>query len=144
MLIFLALKFSSICLSANNIWSTCHLVLKIINVSEGQINETRENVEGWSMRVKAFILSSLVSNSPQRWYFQQLQLYLPAGTRILGDKYHLSPWPVSVHYTLLQTLDMNIITSSIYCHVNLNGTVEAIIHWTCCPQGSSTAVPAWC
>jgi hypothetical protein len=44
-------------------------------------------------------------------YLQQLQLYVPAGTRILGDKYHLSPVPVSVHYTLLQSLDINLITN---------------------------------
>jgi hypothetical protein len=41
---------------------------------------------------------------------KQLQLYVLAGTRILGDKYHLSPGPVSLHYTLLQTLDINLIT----------------------------------
>jgi hypothetical protein len=34
------------------------------------------------------------------------------GTRILGEKYHLSPIPaVSGHYTLLQTLAINLITS---------------------------------
>jgi hypothetical protein len=27
------------------------------------------------------------------------------------DKYHMSPGPVSIHYTLLQTLDINIITN---------------------------------
>jgi hypothetical protein len=48
----------------------------------------------------------------QLQFYQQLQLYVPAGTRILiGDKYHLSPGPaVSIHYTLLQTLDINLIT----------------------------------
>jgi hypothetical protein len=39
---------------------------------------------------------------------QQLQLYVRAGTRILGDKYKLSPQPVSVHDTLIQTLDMSV------------------------------------
>ncbi len=40
---------------------------------------------------------------------QQLQLFIPAGTRILGDKFHLFPRPASVHYTLLQSLDINLI-----------------------------------
>jgi hypothetical protein len=41
---------------------------------------------------------------------QQLQLYVPAGTRILGENYHLSPRPVSVHYTIVQNLNFNLIT----------------------------------
>ncbi len=46
---------------------------------------------------------------------------------ILGDKYHLSPLPVSNlnYYTRLQTLAMNIVAtftaSSIYCDVNMGG-----------------------
>jgi hypothetical protein len=45
-----------------------------------------------------------------RWlYYQQLQLYVPAGTRILGDNYHLSPRPVSSQDTLFQIIDINLI-----------------------------------
>jgi hypothetical protein len=40
---------------------------------------------------------------------QQLQLYVSAGTRILGDTYHLSPRPVSVIYIPLQSLVINLI-----------------------------------
>jgi hypothetical protein len=42
---------------------------------------------------------------------QQLQLYTPAATRIFGDTCHLSPQLVSVHHTLLQTIDINLITN---------------------------------
>jgi hypothetical protein len=42
---------------------------------------------------------------------QQLQLYVSAETRISGDKYHLSPRPVSVYYTPRYTLDINLITN---------------------------------
>jgi hypothetical protein len=44
-------------------------------------------------------------------FIQQLQVHVLAGTTILGDKYHLSPRPVSVHCTLLQTIDVNLIAT---------------------------------
>ncbi len=43
---------------------------------------------------------------------QQLQVYIPVGARILGDKEHLSPGPVSIHYnTVLQIVDINLIAA---------------------------------
>jgi hypothetical protein len=41
---------------------------------------------------------------------QQLQLYVLAGTRILGDHYHLSPQLLFVYNTLLQIIEINLIT----------------------------------
>jgi hypothetical protein len=42
-------------------------------------------------------------------HLQQFQIYVSVGTRILGDKYHLFPQPVSVHYTPLQITGINLI-----------------------------------
>jgi hypothetical protein len=43
-------------------------------------------------------------------FLQQLQLYVSAGTRILGDNYHLSPQLLFVYYTLLQIIEIKLIT----------------------------------
>ncbi len=83
---------------------------------------------------------------------------------LLGDLSNIrsSGWGVSsvpttcclcLLYTLLQTTCQSYITTyqphynfyapSIHWDVNLGGTVESIIHSTCCPQWSWAVVPAW-
>lgn len=62
----------------------------------------------------------------------------------------LNPQPVSVHYTLVQTPNpiyqphRNFDASSIFCDVNVGGTIEPIILWTCCPQWFSSRVVHVC
>jgi hypothetical protein len=62
---------------------------------------------------------------------QQRQLYVPAGARVLGDKYHLLP--TTCLCSLCTTQDPRyqphhtFCVSSIYCDVNLSGYIIYII-----------------
>jgi hypothetical protein len=61
---------------------------------------------------------------------QQLQVNVPVGTRILGDKYHLSPQTLCPLYTTpngIYQLHRKLYASSIYCDASLGETFYSII-----------------
>jgi hypothetical protein len=76
------------------------------------------------------------------WHRQQLQLYtFQQRQESLGTSI-ICPHDVSLtSYTTSNPSyqpHRKYLASSIYCDVNIGGTVESIILWTCCPQWSST------
>jgi hypothetical protein len=74
-----------------------------------------QSAHGEAVHEIPWVLTSVINKSHKvkgDATIQQLQLYDQAGTRILGDKYHLPPTSVSFHYKLLQTLDINLIANS--------------------------------